>query len=264
MRLSGFQFGRRRASWRIFAAAFLLAIVFVADAKAQNRALIISLDSYADPRLAGSPSGLAENDAASIRKLLVEKLGYKPEQIKTLSNKQATKAAILSTISKWLGPESPDDAEPAKLKGVDESGAMDSKKTAKKKRRTKRKKRKPRHKTFRSYLYFSGLGTVQTDTDGDEKDGLDETLIPFDATLAEVGGEDRISGMITDDELSEAVGKFVGRHTTLVFDTSHTGPPTRSQNPEDGKEISNLRSPGLNGPAGKIREGSGAEPYRQE
>jgi len=240
------------ARWRIFAAAVLLAIGFVADAKAQDRALIISLDSYADPKLASAPSGLAENDASAIRKLLIEKLGYKPEQIKTLRNKQATKAAILTTISKWLGPENPIKAEPTKLIGVEESGATDSKKTAKKKRRVRRKKRKPRAKTFRSYLYFSGLGAVQPNTLADEKDAVNKTLIPFDSTVTEVAGEDRISGMISDDELSDAIGKFIGRHTTLVFDTSHSGTFSPSQD-ADSKEISRLRSPRLNGSAKTIR-----------
>ena len=90
MSLLNFQFGCRAASWRIFAAVFAFAIAFAADAVAENRALIISLDSYADPKLSGSPSGLAKNDAASIRKLLIEKLGYKPDRKSTRLNSSHT------------------------------------------------------------------------------------------------------------------------------------------------------------------------------
>lgn len=255
MNLLSFQFGCRVASWRMFAAVFALAFAFVADAMAEDRALIISLDSYADPKLAGSPSGLAENDAASIRKLLIEKLGYKPGQIKTLRNKQATKAAILTAITGWLGMVLPDDAGPKKLKGLDESGVLKKTKTTKKKRRARKKKRKRRSKTFRSYLYFSGLGYVQRDADGDERDGLDETLIPYDAEVREFGGVDRISGMISDDELNEAFGKFSGRHVTLVFDTSHAAPRARGKG-SAGNEILRLRSPRLNSAAAKIGESS--------
>lgn len=263
MSLLNFQFGCRAASWRIFAAVFAFAIAFAADAVAENRALIISLDSYADPKLSGSPSGLAKNDAASIRKLLIEKLGYKPRQIKTLRNKQATKAAILTAIAKWLGPVPPGAAGPKKLKGLDESGTLKKKQTGKKKRRARKKKRKPRSRTFRSYLYYSGLGYVQRDTDGDERDGLDETIIPFDARVSEIGGVDQISGMISDDELSEAIGKFTGRHTTLVFDTSHAAPPARGEG-SAGEEILRLRSPRLNSAAAKISESPAGAPQRGE
>ena len=235
MSISGFQFAR--------AIAILLAIGIVTDAMAQDRALIISLDSYRDPKLAGAPSGLAENDAAAIRKLLIEKLGYKPEQIKTLRNEQATKAAILSAIGTWLGPET-----------ADESGALESKKKAKTKRRAKKKKRKPRPKTFRSYLYFSGLGSVQPDSNANGKNGADKTLIPFDATVRAVAGEERISGMISGDELSQAIGKFIRRHTTLVFDTSHAAPPARGNSP-DGDNILKFRSPRLNGFVAKNHAG---------
>ncbi len=236
----------------------VLAIAFSADAMAENRALIISLDSYADPKLGGSPKGLAENDAASIRKLLIEKLGYKPGQIKTLRNEQATKSAILTAIAKWLGPASPQDTRPSKLKGLEKSGALNKAKKGKKKRRARKKKRKRRNKTFRSYLYFSGLGYVQRDNNGDEGDGLDETIIPFDAKVSEVDGVDQISGMISDDELSEAIGKFTDRHMTLVFDTSHAVLPA-SVNDSPGSEISRRRSPRLDRAAAMTGSGSAGE-----
>lgn len=246
MKLSRFQFGRWVSTWHIFAAVLAFVVAFAADASAEDRALIISLDSYADPKLAGSPSGLAENDAASIRKLLIEKLGYKSEQIKTLRNKQATKAAILGAITKWLGQLDPEDAGPKKLKGLNESGALKKKTKTKRKRRVRKKKRKPRPKTFRSYLYFSGLGYFQRDTDEDESEGAYDTLIPFDAQVSELDGVDRISGMISDSELSEAIGNFIGRHTTLVFDTSHAAPRAQGGTGSDGNGFLRLRSPRLN------------------
>ena len=52
------------------------------------------------------------------------------------------------------------------------------------------------------FLFYSGHGFQQPDLDGDEKDGLDETLVPVDAFVDEDG---KIKGMITDDELGVLV-----------------------------------------------------------
>jgi len=252
------QFDCRARLFRFLAAALLFAVLFPAPGRAQDRALIVSIDKYMDSRLSGLPAGLAENDFASIQKLLVEKLGYKPEEIKVLRNEQATKAAILSAIEKWLG--SPDPGQVAlnqkKLKGLVESGALDKKKTSKKKRARKKKKYVRPPKSYRSYFYFSGLGYFQADSDGDEKDGLDETLIPYDASVNPVGGRDEITGMILDDEIAALLQKFSRRHLTLVLDTSHAGLVTRSANLA-GKDISRARVPRVNGAVRSITGGSG-------
>ncbi len=240
----------------IFAAAILFTVLFPLHAVAQDRALIVSIDKYTDSRLSGLPAGLAENDAASIRKLLVEKLGYKEEEIKLLRNEQATKAAILSAIEKWLGSPT---LNQKKLVGLDESGALNKKK--KKKQRKKKKKYVPPPKSYRSFFYFSGLGYFHSDNDGDETDGLDETLIPYDATVNPVGGKDELKGMILDDEIAELLGKFSGRHMTLVLDTSHAGIVTRSGNLA-GKGFSRTRVPHIKGAVrsisgGKMKEHKG-------
>ena len=107
MRPNHRQFDCRAQLFKFLAAALLIAVLFPAPGHAQDRALIVSIDKYSDSRLSGLPAGLAENDVASIQKLLVEKLGYKPEEIKVLRNEQATKAAILSAIEKWLGSPDP-------------------------------------------------------------------------------------------------------------------------------------------------------------
>jgi hypothetical protein len=243
----------RRALFRNFLAGtiFLLGL-FPLQAGAEDRALIVSIDKYADSRLSGLPAGLAENDAASIQKLLTEKLGYKAENIKLLLNEQATKAAILSALEKWLGsPASGKSAQKQKrLIGLDESGALDKKK--KKKRKTRKKKNVKPPKSYRSYFYFSGLGHFHADSNGDELDGLDETLIPYDARVNPVGGKDEIDGMILDDEIAELLGKFSRRHMTLVLDTSHAGLVTRSSNLA-GKEFSRTRVPHIKGAVRSIK-----------
>lgn len=66
------------------------------------------------------------------------------------------------------------------------------------------------------FFHFSGHGSQQIDTNGDESDGLDETICPVDYQTA---------GMITDDELKR---KFLmkvpmGNKVLSVMDCCHSG-----------------------------------------
>ena len=76
----------------------------------------------------------------------------------------------------------------------------------------------------RALLYFSGHGHQQPDENGDEADGFDETLVPYDAT--EEGGV--ANGMILDDEISEILAGAEGVAIDLVVDACHSGTLTRS------------------------------------
>ncbi len=246
----------------VLTVAILFAGLFPLQAGAKDRALIVSIDNYADSRLSGLPAGVAENDAASIRKLLVEKLGYKAEEIKILRNEQATKASILTAFETWLGsPATGGTAQTQKkLIGLDESGALNKKKN--KKSRKKRKKYVPPPKAYRSFFYFSGLGYFRLDDDGDEMDGLDETLVPYDANVRPVGGNDELENVILDDEIAELLGKFSARHMTLVLDTSHAGIVTRSSNLA-GKSFFRTRVPHLKGAVRSIGDGKMKENKRE-
>lgn len=66
------------------------------------------------------------------------------------------------------------------------------------------------------FLHYSGHGANQKDTDGDEKDGYDETLVPIDYAQ---------NGMIIDDELNALLVKPLpkGCKLTAVFDCCHSG-----------------------------------------
>jgi secreted trypsin-like serine protease len=74
-----------------------------AAGKPGDRALIVGIDDYAIPeaRLKGSVA-----DAEAIRTLLVRTYGFKPEQIRTLINRQASREAILAAIDDVLVRES--------------------------------------------------------------------------------------------------------------------------------------------------------------
>lgn len=66
------------------------------------------------------------------------------------------------------------------------------------------------------FLHFSGHGGQTEDLDGDEEDGLDETIYPVDFKTA---------GMIVDDELHDILVKPLpaGCRLTAIFDCCHSG-----------------------------------------
>ena len=75
-------------------------------------------------------------------------------------------------------------------------------------------------------ITFSGHGTYQPDTDGDEADGLDEALCPYDL---QTNGQ-----ALTDDEIK---GLFATRKSgvriVLIADSCHSGTVTRAAKAED-------------------------------
>ncbi|MFS2174471.1 trypsin-like serine protease [Rhizobium pisi] len=64
-----------------------------------DRALLIGIDDYEmrEAKLTGSAS-----DVKAMQLFLVKTLGYRPEQIHTLTNRKATREAILAEIDDWL------------------------------------------------------------------------------------------------------------------------------------------------------------------
>lgn len=135
--------------------------------------------------------GAPVNDAREMRAFLIRQLGYHYEDVKLLVDGDATRRRILGAVQDWL---------------VDGT--------------------KPGDEVF---LYFSGHGSRQLDSSGDEPDGRDETLVPADASLD--GGQE-LAGMITDDEIATLLGRLAGRRVHVVLDSSHAGatngPPSES------------------------------------
>lgn len=74
-------------------------------------------------------------------------------------------------------------------------------------------------------ITFSGHGTYQPDEDGDEVDGLDEALCPYDLQLR---GE-----ALIDDEIREIFGaRKAGVRLVLISDSCHSGTVTRAARAE--------------------------------
>lgn len=125
-------------------------------------------------------------DGRNMERLLRENLGYRPDQIRQVFDTDATRAGILSAFQEWLiqGTQPGDDV----------------------------------------FFYFSGHGFQQKDTDGDEEDGLDETLVAADAGPDGQGG---VANMITDDEMDQLLAQLKDRKVTLVIDSCHSGTISR-------------------------------------
>ncbi len=72
-------------------------------------------------------------------------------------------------------------------------------------------------------LYFSGHGFQERDSDGDEQDGWDETLVPVDVQVT----NGVANGMISDDEIAVLLARRAGK-TEVIIDACHSGTLTRS------------------------------------
>ena len=84
------------------------------------------------------------------------------------------------------------------------------------------------------YIHFSTHGQQVVDTDGDEEDGLDEAIIPYDACKTFEKGVYEGKNHLIDDELNillSSVRKKIGKSGSLVvvIDACHSGDATRGK-----------------------------------
>ncbi len=76
-------------------------------------------------------------------------------------------------------------------------------------------------------ITYSGHGTYVPDTDGDEIDGLDEALCPYDL---QTGG-----AALIDDEIHDLLrARKAGVRLVLISDSCHSGTVTRAAAPDPG------------------------------
>lgn len=121
------------------------------------------------------------NDARQIAGLLTERFGFPARQIRTLLNEQATKEAILGSLDDLVQQAGKDDVV---------------------------------------VVHYSGHGSQMTDREGDEEDGMDETILPCDT-----GRDPHPNRDITDDEIYAWLLKITEAtpYVTLIFDCCHSG-----------------------------------------
>ena len=117
------------------------------------------------------------NDVQQMKGLLKQYYGFQDDGIKVMLDGDATAAGITAGLV-WLA-EGGADADAVRI------------------------------------FHYSGHGTYVADKNGDEPDGRDECLVPFDYKSA---------GFITDDVLKTLYDKFpVSGNLTLVMDSCHSG-----------------------------------------
>lgn len=90
------------------------------------------------------------------------------------------------------------------------------------------------------FLHFSCHGQQMMDDNGDEEDGLDEALIPFDALFWYIPGEYEGKNHLRDDELGQWIRQLRQKagaqgHVTVLLDACHSG--TGNRLPEAGDYI---------------------------
>ena len=88
------------------------------------------------------------------------------------------------------------------------------------------------------YIHFSGHGQAYEDVSGDEADGWDEALVPYDAMLQFKQGVYDGSRHILDDELEQyltAIRNKAGKngHVYVVLDACHMGGASRGDEVEE-------------------------------
>src|SRR3954454_8495664 len=159
----------------------LCPVVWVRPALAADRALVVGVEKYGDSRVPETPGCVL--DATQTAKFLETKYGFAGTAIKVLTNEQATAANIEHEFRQWL------------IEGTQPGD--------------------------RVFFLYAGHGSQLPDDNGDEEDGLDETIAPYDVN-PETG-----SGEIRDDVFDELIAQLSGRRAVLLFDSCHSGTISR-------------------------------------
>lgn len=147
-----------------------------------NLALLVGVGKYDKDALSPLPG--CPNDVEDVKQLLTTR-GFTEEDIKTLVNEQATHKAIVETFQEHL---------------IGKSGQQST-----------------------VVFYFSGHGSQRPDEPGgDEADGSDETICPYDAR-----SDNKYD--ITDDEIAGLLAQLRAktRNVTVIFDSCHSGNATK-------------------------------------
>jgi hypothetical protein len=151
-------------------------------------AFIVGISDYInlEPGEGGDLMG-PEHDARRVRDVLVVRQGFPEENVRVLVNHDATKAAIEEGITGWL---------------VQNARPGDN-----------------------VVIYYSGHGSQMWDEDGDEDDGLDETIAPADVVPSDTRYD------ISDDEFNDWLGMLPTDNVIVFLDNCNSGTGTRDVTP---------------------------------
>lgn len=172
---------------RIAVALLLPALLFAvaaAPAPAPSKwAVVVGVNDYVAYTAEDGDLRGAVRDARAMRDVLVERWGVPDGNVRLLTDRAATKAAIRALLVDWL----PERARPGDL----------------------------------VVFFYAGHGSQAYDSDGDEADGLDETLGPTDIRPSSFEND------ITDDELGAWIRGLPTAEVVVILDSCHSGTATR-------------------------------------
>ena len=151
---------------------------------AHKRALLIGINEYPNLSTSAQLDGCV-NDVRLMAGLLRDKYGFPDENVTVLTDGEATRDGILAALDGLAERVGADDVV---------------------------------------VVHYAGHGSQVTDVDGDEPDGLDETIVPYDAVRGSGANVD-----VTDDEIHGWIERVAARtpYLTLLFDCCHSGTVTR-------------------------------------
>jgi hypothetical protein len=151
-------------------------------------AVIVGISDYMNfgPEIGGDLPG-ARNDARDFRDVLIAQKGFQPANIHMVLDGEATRERIVSELGTWL----PSVVKPGDL----------------------------------VVFYFAGHGSQMWDTNGDEEDGLDETICPTNVVKGDTKND------IPDDELNGLLKGIPTDNIVVVLDNCHAGSGTRAVTP---------------------------------
>jgi hypothetical protein len=158
---------------------------------AEKRALLIGINDYLNLPLIFENKKIEDlqgplNDVRIIKGVLVSFYEFEENNIKVLTEKEATRENIVKSINEWL------------VEGTKEGDMV--------------------------FFYYSGHGTRIEDQNGDEEDGYDEALCPVDVKPR--ANDILDSKLILDDELGELFRKLRGRDVIAIVDACHSATVT--------------------------------------
>lgn len=152
------------------------------------KALLVGINKYPNPK--AELKGCV-NDVKRMNSLLTETYGVPDANVRELTDSAAIKQAIVDGLA-WLGQREAGEEKPVRL------------------------------------FHFSGHGVQVPDAvGGDEEDGTDEALAPYDYTW------DNYNSFLLDDELHELYANIgADTHLVVVMDCCHSG--TNQRDLENG------------------------------
>ncbi|TNE65707.1 MAG: DUF4384 domain-containing protein [Bacteroidetes bacterium] len=193
------------ARWQraLLSVLFLFVLVGLSALHAQDNrkfAFLVAIGDY--PQEGGWQKINATNDLTVIRAAL-EKRGFPPQNIITVTDEAATQQGILDAWEKRFLP-------------LIKAGDV-------------------------VYFQFSGHGQQVADDGNDEPDGYDEAIVPYDSPQRFEPGVYEGENLIRDDQLNDLFYKLRSRlgqagNLMVVLDACHSGTGTRGMTPARGTD----------------------------